>query len=99
MAVEADPQLPALGRGNPVAGPAMSWAVVFGLLAALLLLLLLLLLTRRRTRWVPPARLALPGARQRGRRGSRLPAATRLQRGGRRDSGRPAPEPHAPLPQ
>lgn len=50
MAVEADPQLPALGRGNPVAGPAMSWAVVFGLLAALLLLLLLLLLTRRRTR-------------------------------------------------
>lgn len=50
MAVEADPQLPALGRGSPVAGPAMSWAVVFGLLAALLLLLLLLLLTRRRTR-------------------------------------------------
>lgn len=40
-------QPPALRRLSLDASPAMSWAVVFGLLAALLLLLLL---TRRRTR-------------------------------------------------
>lgn len=47
VAARPPSQPPALRRLSLDATPAMSWAVVFGLLAALLLLLLL---TRRRTR-------------------------------------------------